>query len=143
MEAIVLRIISRMLIPFIQLFGIYVILNGHLSPGGGFPGGVIIGSSFVLFALAFGLAEGQKKVPHGISLLMEGGGALLYGALGLVGIFVGANYLTNKGAGFPLGEPGTLFSGGLVFLLTLGIGIKVASTVVTLYYNLAEGKAHD
>lgn len=143
MEAIVLRIVSRLLIPFIQLFGLYVILNGHLSPGGGFPGGVIVGSSMILFALSFGLAAGNKKVSHGTSLLMEGGGAFWFAGFGLVSILLGGNYLANKAAGYPLGEAGTLISSGLIFVLTLGLGVKVASTVITLYYNLAEGKAHD
>ncbi|MDD4457744.1 MAG: MnhB domain-containing protein, partial [Syntrophotalea acetylenica] len=54
-EDLIVRTAVRLLVPFIQLFGLYVIVHGHYSPGGGFQGGVILGSSFILLALAFDL----------------------------------------------------------------------------------------
>ncbi|HHX76935.1 MAG TPA: sodium:proton antiporter [Firmicutes bacterium] len=140
MESIILRTVVRIVLPFIQMYGLYVILNGHISPGGGFPGGAILGTGMILYAVTFGLKEGIRKISPDVFTLMESGGALWYGVLGLGGILLGANYLSNKAAGIPLGEPGTLFSSGLVFLITIGIGIKVASTFITLFYNLGEGK---
>lgn len=138
-----MRVVVKLVMPFMQVYGLYIILHGHLSPGGGFPGGAILGSSMILFALVFNLREGNKKIPHDISTLLESGGALWLGLLGLSGILAGANFLGNRVAGFPLGTPGNLFSSGLIVLFSLGIGIKVASTFITLYYNLAEGKTSD
>ena len=143
MEDIIVRVIARLVVPFIQLYGVYVIFNGHISPGGGFAGGAILGSSMLLFALAFNLEGGSKKISHDASTLLESGGALWFGILGLIGIILGSNYLSNADAGFPLGTAGNLFSSGLIFLATLAIGVKVASTVITLFYNLVEGKTHD
>ncbi len=143
MEDLILTMIVRLILPFIQIYGFYVIINGHLSPGGGFPGGAIIGASMILFALAFNLKEGSNKISHDASTLLESGGALFFASLGLIGIFFGPNYLSNKAAGFPLGIPGDLFSSGMIFFVTLAIGVKVASTFITLFFNLAEGKAHD
>ncbi len=143
MEDIIVRIVVRLIVPFIQIYGVYVVLNGHLSPGGGFAGGAILGSSMLLFGLAFNLEEGSKKLSHDTSMLLESGGALLFGSLGILSILLGSNYLGNANAGFPLGTTGNLFSGGIIFIITMAIGVKVASTVITLFYNLAEGKAHD
>lgn len=143
MEDLIVKYIARLAVPFIQLYGLYVILNGHLSPGGGFAGGAIVGASMILYAIAFNLEEGSKKVPHDISSLLETGGALWFTSIGVISIVWGANFLGNKAAGFPLGTPGNLISSGTIILITFAIGIKVASTVITLFYNLVGGEAHD
>ncbi|WP_258189578.1 MnhB domain-containing protein [Candidatus Hakubella thermalkaliphila] len=62
MEDIIVRYVSRIILPFVQLYGLYVVLHGHLSPGGGFSGGAIIGASMILYALSFNLAAGSKKL---------------------------------------------------------------------------------
>ncbi len=143
MEDIILTMIVRLILPFIQIYGFYIIIHGHLSPGGGFPGGAIIGASMILFALAFNLKEGSNKISHDTSTILESGGALVFTGLGLVGVFAGSNYLSNRAAGFPLGVPGDLFSSGMIFLVTLALGVKVGSTFITLFFNLVEGKTHD
>lgn len=145
MEDIIVRYISRILLPFVQLYGLYVVLHGHLSPGGGFSGGAIIGASMILYALSFNLAEGSKKLSHDTSSVLESTGALIFAGIGLVSILLGANFLGNKSAGFPLGTPGNLFSGGAIAIITFGVGIKVASTMVTMFYNLIEeeDRAHE
>jgi multicomponent Na+:H+ antiporter subunit B len=143
MQDLILTMIVRLILPFIQIYGIYIIVHGHLSPGGGFPGGAILGASMILFALAFNLKEGSSKISHDTSTLLESGGALSFATLGILGVLVGTNYLSNKAAGYPLGTAGNLFSSGMIFLVTLAIGVKVASTFITLFFNLVEGKTHD
>jgi multicomponent Na+:H+ antiporter subunit B len=137
-DDLVLKTVARLLIPFIQLYGLYVILHGHLSPGGGFAGGVIVAAGFVLYALAFGRSALATVFPERLSTWLESGGILWYVGLGLVGVFAGGAFLANARAGFPLGLAGRLFSSGLVFLLNLGIGIKVAATIATLFRHLEE-----
>ncbi|MCR3921797.1 MAG: MnhB domain-containing protein [Firmicutes bacterium] len=140
MEDVIVRYISRMLLPFVQLYGLYVILNGHLSPGGGFSGGAIIGASMILYALSFNLEEGTKKLSHKTSTILESSGVLLYAGMGLLSILLGTNFLGNKVAGIPIGTPGNLFSSGAIMIITFGVGIKVASTMITLFYSLIEGE---
>lgn len=140
MEDQIVRITSRLVTPFIQVYGIYVILHGHLSPGGGFSGGAIFGASLVLVALSFNLEVGAKQISHTTASVLESGGALGFVVTGLVGVAVGANFLANRTAGFPLGEAGELFSAGAIFIITAFLGVKVASTIVTLFYNIIEGE---
>lgn len=140
MEDIVVRSIARLLVPFIQLYGFYVIFHGHLSPGGGFAGGAIVASSMILYGLSFNLEAGSRKLSHDVSTVLESGGALWFLFIGLAGLLVGAPFLTNQAAGFYLGTPGRLFSSGMIFLLSIGIGVKVASTMITLFYSLSGGE---
>ena len=140
MEDIIVRYISRILLPFVQLYGLYVVLHGHLSPGGGFSGGAIIGASMILYALSFNLAAGSKKLSHDVSSVLESSGAFIFAGMGIFAILLGTNFLGNRAAGFPLGTPGNLFSSGAIMVITFGVGIKVASTMITLFYSLIEGE---
>src|SRR5690554_1729470 len=127
-----------MMIPYLQLYGLYIILYGHNSPGGGLAGGTIIASSLIPYALAFGLKNEELRLSSSVARVIESCGALAYVAIGLAGIVLGANFLSNNSAGFPLGIPGRIFSGGTIVLLTVAIGLKVASTMITLFTNIAE-----
>ena len=138
MPDLVLRKVTSIVLPVIQVDGIYIILHGHLSPGGGFAGGMILGISMVLYMLVFGLDSCLRKVPHRMSSFLESAGTLWYGAIGLVGILRGTSFLMNKGAGIPLGTPGELFSSGFIMIITIGVGIKVAATMLSLFYTLIE-----
>lgn len=134
----VLKSVVTVLIPFIQMFGLYVIFHGALSPGGSFAGGMILGLGFIALNVVFGLEKGQEKFSDEMAGFLVSLGPIWYGSIGLVGILRGANFLVNKDSGLPMGEPGTLLSGGMISLITLGIGIKVASTIVTLFNALTE-----
>lgn len=138
MDDTILREITALVVPFIQIYGLYIVTHGHLSPGGGFAGGTVLGVSMILYTLVYGLDQSLKKVSHHVSSAMESFGAMWYAAIGLVGVLRGANFLMNRGAGVPLGQPGQLFSSGLVAIITLGVGLKVASTVLSLFHLLIE-----
>jgi multicomponent Na+:H+ antiporter subunit B len=138
MDDLIVKTITKLVVPFIQLYGIFVILHGHLSPGGGFAGGAIIGASLILFTLAFGVNHTNKVVPPSVTEKIETGGIIWYALLGFVGIAVGTSFLSNKIAGFPLGNYGSVISGGLISLATIGIGLKVASTMITLFHRIIE-----
>lgn len=140
MEDQIVRVTSRLVVPFIQVYGIYVILFGHLSPGGGFSGGAIFGASLVLIALSFNLEVGVKQISEDTSSLLESGGGLGFVLTGLIAVFLGTNYLSNRAAGFPMGQAGELFSAGAILIITIFLGIKVASTIVTLFYKIIEGE---
>ncbi len=121
-----LRIGARLLFPLITLFGFYIIIHGHLSPGGGFQGGVIIASAFLLMFLA---KNDDFRLNHKIVSLCEslsGAGFILIGILGLLFAdkFFG-NFL-------PLGNMGDLFSSGVIPLIYIFVGIKVAAEITAL-----------
>ncbi|HOB35576.1 MAG: sodium:proton antiporter [Firmicutes bacterium] len=141
MQSVVLQTVIKLLLPFIQVYGLYIIFHGHISPGGGFAGGAVMAASFVLFAMSYGVGEGFKRLPRLIAQWLESLGGLIYIALGLTGILRGAAFLTNVPEW--LGQAGQLFSAGLIPLLTTAIGLKVCSTIVTLLYHLLEEGHYD
>ena len=138
MDDLFVRVITKMILPFIQLYGLYVIIHGHLSPGGAFSGGAIYASSLVLYTLAYGLEKGQKRLSHNTSAIFESGGILFFIFFGFLGIVLGHSFLTNRQAGFSMGNLGQVLSGGLIPVVTFVLGIKVMSTVVTLFHNMLE-----
>lgn len=138
MDDLFVRVITKMILPFIQMYGLYVIINGHLSPGGAFSGGAIFAASMILYVLAYGLEAGQKKMPQSMSTKIETGGILTYIIVGLIGIFSGYHFLTNQAAGFPIGELGRIISAGFIPIVTFALGLKVMSTVVTLFHTMLE-----
>jgi multicomponent Na+:H+ antiporter subunit B len=143
MNDVIVKTITRLIVPFVQVYGIFIILHGHVSPGGGFSGGALIGTSLILYTLVFGIHKGEQKFSHRASEFAESGGIFLYAFIGLLGIILAGTFLTNIGAGFPIGIPGTLLSAGMIPILMIGIGIKVASTMITLFHILIEEEAHD
>lgn len=141
---IVVQLVSRMMCLFIIMFGVYLIVHGHLTPGGGFQGGVVIGSAFILFALAFNKEEGRAAAPAFSLKCLASAGIYIYMASGLAGIFVGYYFLANKVAGvLPRGMLGELFSGGTLFWINIGVGLAVASVSTELFYAFLEEKPDD
>jgi len=138
MNDIIIKSITRIVIPFAQVYGIYMILNGHISPGGGFAGGAIIGTTLILYTLVFGREKGKKKFSHKVSEIAESGGIMIFIFIGLIGMIVGGRFLMNLDSGFPEGELGTILSGGMIPLLMIAIGIKVTSTIINLFNLLSD-----
>ena len=121
-----LKLGAKVLFPLIILFGIYIIVHGHLSPGGGFQGGVVIASAFLMMFLAYGDAY---ALDHRILVLFEALSGVGFVVLGLLGILTGGLFLGNI---LPLGTLGTLLSGGIIPLLYLFVGLKVAAEITVL-----------
>ncbi len=144
MNDLIVKVITKMLFPFVLVYGFYVILHGHLSPGGGFSGGAIIGGGFVLFTLSYGLEKAEKMLPHRLLKFVESGGLIWYMLIGMVGIIGGGWFLTNREAGFWMGTTYKLFSSGMILWITFAIGMKVASTMISLFRLLIEEEqSHD
>jgi multicomponent Na+:H+ antiporter subunit B len=108
-------------IPVIALFGTYVFLHGHLSPGGGFQGGVIIATAFLLYIIV----RPGKGITHQTLSFSESVAGLSFVGLGLIGLAVSSVFLDNVIEGY--GELGDLVSGGLLPLIYIAIGVKVGS----------------
>ncbi len=138
MDDQIVRVISRMIIPFIQVYGIFVVLHGHLSPGGGFPGGAILGASIILYTLVFGAKAGAQLIPHTTSKWLESGAILLFIAIGMIAVGTGRSFLTNRATGFAMGELGNIISAGFIPVISVAIGIKVGSTMITLFLTMID-----
>ena len=128
---LIVRMVCRGLAPFIQLFGLYVIMHGHSSPGGGFQGGVILASSFILLAMAEG-SETLLRRRFSLAALtvFMSAGVLLYAGIGVVCLALGANYL-DYGV-LPFSEPRSV--GMLV--IEIGIGITVTAAMLSIFRDL-------
>ena len=130
-QSLIVRTVARLLVPFVQLFGLYVIMHGHSSPGGGFQGGVILGASAILLAVAFGVEEVQRRVTPAALTISTSAGVLLYGGLGLVCLLLGANYLDYSA--LPVADARSL--GMLV--IEIGVGITVMAAMVSIFLDLS------
>lgn len=129
-QSIIVKTVARMLIPFIQLFGLYVIMHGHDSPGGGFQGGVILGASFILLSIAFGVDEMKRRFSLARLTVLTSLGVLIYAGIGVACVLLGANFL-DYGA-LPFDEPRGLGMLGI----EIGVGITVMAVVVSIFHDL-------
>ncbi|MBR0464420.1 MAG: hypothetical protein IJJ23_08575 [Clostridia bacterium] len=135
---VILQKISNVIVPSIILFGIYVVLNGHLSAGGGFSGGAIIGSGLILYVNAYGLTNASKhrifsyKTFKGITFTA----LAFYGLAKGYSFFTGANHLPS---GIPIGHPGDILSAGLILPLNIAVGAIVAWTMLSFYTLFRKG----
>ncbi len=129
----VLRVVTKILIPFILLFALYVQFHGDFGPGGGFQAGVIFGSAFILYTLIFGLENARKVAPPAILTRLVALGVMLYAGVGFLGIFLGGNYLDYNVLAH---EPAHGQHLGIL-LVELGVGITVAATMVTIFFQFA------
>lgn len=129
--SLIVRTVSHWLKVFLLVFGIYVVLYGHLTPGGGFPGGVIIACAFILITLAESGEVSEKTLSRSIASELDSVGALIFLGIGVAGLLVqdGA-FLKN----FLL--PGIrlrLFSGGFIPLINIGVGLKVGMCLFMVF----------
>ncbi len=136
MRDFIFKRIAAIIVPFMCIYGFYVILHGSSSAGGSFAGGIILGLAFIVFSTIYGVEKGRHHFPEKVLIWIESYGTLWYVIIGMVGIIKGAPFLANKLAGIDLGTPGKLTSGGLISLLGLGVGIRVASTIITLFFTM-------
>ena len=136
-DDIILRTTAKVVIPIIILFGIYVVLNGHLGPGGGFSGGAIIGGGLILYCTAFGF-EGLEKYLNLKSFRIVVLCALCFYSLSkCYSFFCGANHIETF---ISTGVPGRIFSAGLILPLNAAVGIVVACTMYGFYSVFKRGR---
>jgi len=132
--SLILRTGTRLLFPFILLFGVYVFLHGHLTPGGGFQGGAIIASGFLLMYLAFP----QRRTTKRYSQVIESLGGLIFVGIGLLGLIVSGSFLINF---LPKGVPRSLFSGGIIPIIYVAVGLKVGFELTGIICGLLRREA--
>lgn len=138
LKDIILKEISKIIIPFIQIFGIYVIFYGHLSPGGGFAGGTIIGASFILYRIVYGKNKAKEKLSYDRLLKFLCGAMILYGLVKGYSFITGGAYLHLPEP--PIGTPGNILSAKYLLPLNIFVGTVVSIVMYTLYSLFDEGE---
>ncbi|CAA7615314.1 Na(+)/H(+) antiporter subunit B [Magnetospirillum sp. UT-4] len=123
---------SRLLAPLIMLLGIYIFVNGHLTPGGGFQGGAVIASGVLLLLLA----EPGRRLGHRVIALVESLSGLAYVAIGVAGLVYAGGFLDNRI--LPIGTLGELASAGAIPVIYSLIGLKVGAEFSSMLANLSE-----
>lgn len=138
-DFLIIRIVSKMLIPFIVLFGFYVQFHGDLGPGGGFQAGVIVASAFILYGLVYGLDATKRVAPKGVIEKLLALGLMIYAGTGFLALALGGQFLDysvmehhwltehHVPSGQHLG----------IFLVELGVGLTVTAVMITIYYAFA------
>jgi len=137
MDNLILTQIGKIIVPFIQVFGVYIILFGHLSPGGGFAGGTIIGVGFILYRLIFGKEVLRKKLKYDNLKGFLSISLIFYGTIKGYSFVTGGSNL--HAPSIPLGYPGRILSGGYLVPLNISVGIIVSITIYFLFRLFYEG----
>ena len=136
MTTIVIKTIARILVPFLQLFGFYIIVHGPVSPGGGFQGGVIVGASMILLALSYDLSSAEAVVSHKMRIRMDSTGALLFAGMGLLGLLAGGDFLEFGVTPLPMAVAEV--RGLMILLVGVAIGIHIMALAASLFLHIAE-----
>jgi multicomponent Na+:H+ antiporter subunit B len=132
----IVKRISQLMIPSIFLLGIYIVLHGHLTPGGGFAGGVLIAGCFVLLVLAYGSEEVKSEARKWRASLSESLGIFLFWFLALLGMIQGTYFFYNIIAKTNPGQANQLFSAGIIPLCNIAIGIEVGAALFAIFITL-------
>ncbi len=142
-EDVIIQTVCRILTPFIQLYGLYVIAHGHHSPGGGFQGGVILGASFILLCLAYDIKETKKRMSEQWNILFCSIGVIIYSGIGALCLVLGGEYLDYSRLHKILFlDPVEARSMG-VFGIEVGVGITVMAVMISIFLNLASKGEHE
>jgi len=131
--SLIVKRITKITVSLIFLFGVYIVLHGHLTPGGGFAGGVIIALSFIHLVLAFGKEVALKRLSESAVSIIESLGGLMFWGIALLGLTAGA-YLLNT---LPKGQPFDLFSSGIIILCNIAIFLKVGAGLFSIFIAMA------
>ncbi len=133
---VILQKIAFVLCPVIFIFGIYIVLNGQISPGGGFSGGAVIGAGLILYVSAFGFKKASRFFNELIYKIAKITALCMYGLIGTYFYITGANGIENH---IPLGIPGHILSGGIILPINICVGLEVACTMYAFYALFRKG----
>ena len=138
---IIVKNVTALLAGLVFLYGCYIVLHGHLTPGGGFAGGTIIAGSFILLVIANGIQYFRLKKEKEESSLLEGAGIFCFLLLATGGLLLTVPvFFKNL---LPVGTPGALFSAGVIPLYNIFIGIEVAAALLSIFLAFVIYKTED
>ncbi len=134
---IILQKTATILVPIVLLLGVYVVLNGHLSPGGGFSGGAIMGAGLILYVTAFGFDKMRRFFTYKTYQRVVLVALLTYAISKCYSFYTGANHIESI---IPLGTPGAILSSGLILVLNICVGFIVTCTMYCFYAVFRKGE---
>ena len=139
-EDVIVRTVIRLMVPFIQIFGLYVVFHGGGGPGGGFQGGVIMAASIILYVMAFGITEGKQRLTEKVNMIMRSTGVYFFSGAGVLALIFGGNYLDYGVIPLPFHshepEIRALVIDGIV---EVGVAITVMAVMVTIFFEFYPG----
>ena len=134
-ESPIVDLVVRGMVPFIQLFALYVIMHGHYSPGGGFQGGAILAASVLLMRLTLGGEDSRRRFSQAQATSQGAVGVLIYAGVGLVSLGTGGMYLDYGSLPFPGVETAMLRSYGIL-AVEVGVALAVSGILVSIFDDL-------
>ena len=138
---LIVKTVCRILAPFVQLFGLYVIAHGHHSPGGGFQGGVILGASVILIAISHDMRTAIGRVSEKTTNILMAVGVLLYSGIGVLCMILGRNFLDYASLSRILFTSEIEARSLGILGVEVGVGITVMAVMISIYNNLSsEGR---
>jgi multicomponent Na+:H+ antiporter subunit B len=142
-DDVVIRTISRMLVPFIQIYGLYVFVHGHGSPGGGFQGGCIMAASFILLSVAYDLREVKRRLSERKNAILCSLGVFIYAGTGCLAMLYSGNFLDYGTLSSLLAtDPAKARYYG-VAMIELGVQITVMAVMVSIFLDLVTMGKHE
>ncbi len=139
----IINMTCRLIVPFVQLFALYVIAHGHYSPGGGFQGGVLFGAAIILYAISTDLRTAFKRLQEKAAMLLSAAGVLIYAGTGVLCLLLGGNFLDYERLAGILYVDAVMARSHGILIVEIGVGLAVMAVMVMLYYNLSSAGRHD
>ena len=136
-DKVILRVVSRAFIPFILLFALYVQFHGDFGPGGGFQGGVIMGASFILVALAWDLPKAMDRLSVDRAVMLAGVGILIYAGIGLFSMLLGGEFLDYAELSHVLPVSREMARYHAMLGVEIGVAFTVTAVMFAIYANLS------
>ncbi len=130
----ILRVVSKLLLPYVLLFALYVQFHGDYGPGGGFQAGVIFAAGFVLYGLIFGLTAVRRVAPARMIELVIATGVLVYAGTGVATMLMGGNFLDYDALNAAHPSTGQHYG---ILVVELGVGMTVAAVMIAVYSTFA------
>jgi len=140
---LIIKTMCRLLVPFIQLFALYVIAHGHHSPGGGFQGGVMLGASVIVLAISQDLRTAVRRVREKVDALLCAAGVFIYAGAGALCLLLGANFLDYSALAPLLHVNPIMARSHGIFIVEIGVGIAVMATMIWIYCNVSSQGKYD
>ncbi len=134
---VIVKTVTRWTAALIFLYGAYVVAYGHLSPGGGFAGGVILACSYIIMVLAHGREAALGRLPKAVASRLDSVGALAFLGLALAGMIGGGLFFTNWLQKLSPGTGFRVFNGGIIPLANVAIAVKVCMSLFLVFFILA------
>jgi multicomponent Na+:H+ antiporter subunit B len=141
---LIIRTVTRLMLPFIQIFALYVVAHGHHSPGGGFQGGVILGASYILLGISFNLKAMLRRISEKNNILFGNIGVLIFAGIGVLSILLGANFLDYSVLESIIPGISSIEAHSFgILCVEIGVAIAVMAIMIAIYANLSSNGHYD